>query len=50
MPLLRYADLDDAELVEAARTAAEVLLRDHPEAEQAHLQRWLAGREELLKA
>ena len=50
MPLLRYADLDDAELVEHARAAAELLLHEYPEAEQAHLQRWLAGREELLKA
>ena len=50
MPLLRYADLEDAELVETARAVAELLLRDHPKAEQAHLQRWLAGREELLKA
>lgn len=50
MPLLRYADLDDAELVERARQVAEQLMREHPAAEQAHLQRWLAGREELLKA
>lgn len=50
MPLLRYADLDDAELVERARQVAERLMRDHPAAERAHLQRWLAGREELLKA
>ncbi|SMB22830.1 ATP-dependent DNA helicase RecG [Sterolibacterium denitrificans] len=50
MPLLRYADLDDAELVERARQVAEQLMRDHPVAERAHLQRWLAGREELLKA
>jgi len=26
------------------------LLRDHPQAAEAHLARWLAGREELLKA
>lgn len=50
MPLLRYADLDDAELVERARQVAEQLLRDHPAAGQSHLQRWLAGREDLLKA
>ncbi len=50
MPLLRYADLEDTALVAAARAAAEVMLRDHPDAAQAHLQRWLAGREELLKA
>jgi ATP-dependent DNA helicase RecG len=50
VPLLRYADLDDAALVEQARAAAEELLRDHPAAAEAHLARWLAGREELLKA
>ncbi|MBV2234386.1 MAG: ATP-dependent DNA helicase RecG [Sterolibacterium sp.] len=50
LPLLRYADLDDAELVDRARQVAEQLMRDHPAAERAHLQRWLAGREELLKA
>ena len=50
MPLLRYADLDEAELVEAARAAAEVMLREHPPEAEAHLRRWMAGREELLKA
>jgi ATP-dependent DNA helicase RecG len=50
MPLLRYADLDEAELVNSARAVAEIMLRDHPVAAEAHLQRWLAGREELLKA
>jgi len=50
LPLLRYADLEDAELVEQARAAAEAMLRDEPELAAAHLQRWLSGREELLKA
>jgi ATP-dependent DNA helicase RecG len=50
LPLLRYADLEDAALVEQARAAAEQMLRDAPEAAAAHLQRWLGGREELLKA
>ncbi|MBP9712796.1 MAG: ATP-dependent DNA helicase RecG [Sterolibacterium sp.] len=50
LPLLRYADLEDDVLVERARTVAEQLLRDHPAAERAHQQRWLAGREDLLKA
>jgi len=49
LPLLRYANLDEAALVDAARAAAEVMLRDTPVAAEAHLQRWLAGREELLK-
>ena len=50
LPLLRYADLEDAALVEQARVVAEDMLRDAPQAAAAHLQRWLGGREELLKA
>jgi ATP-dependent DNA helicase RecG len=50
MPLLRYADLDDAALVEQARVVAENMLRDAPGRAEAHLKRWLGGREELLKA
>ncbi|HEY6896932.1 MAG TPA: ATP-dependent DNA helicase RecG [Rhodocyclaceae bacterium] len=50
VPLLRYASLDDGALVEMARNTAEALMRDHPECAQAHLERWLGGREELLKA
>jgi ATP-dependent DNA helicase RecG len=49
-PLLRFADLEDTQMVEEARAAAELLLRDHPLAADAHLARWLAGKEELLKA
>ena len=36
-------------LQEAAREAAEVLLRDSPEVAKAHLARWLGGRNEYLK-
>jgi ATP-dependent DNA helicase RecG len=50
VPLLRYADLEDVALVEQARAAAEDMLQHHPEAAERHLQRWLGGREELLKA
>ncbi|MBI5110321.1 MAG: ATP-dependent DNA helicase RecG [Rhodocyclales bacterium] len=50
MPLLRYADLDDTVLVEKARAIAEDMLRASPARAEAHLQRWLGGREELLKA
>jgi ATP-dependent DNA helicase RecG len=49
-PLLRFADLEDTQMVEEARNAAEVMLRDYPQAADAHLARWLAGKEELLKA
>jgi ATP-dependent DNA helicase RecG len=49
-PLLRYADLQDVALVEQAQALADRLLRDDPATAEAHLQRWLGGREELLKA
>ena len=50
MPLLRYADLEDAVLVEKAQAIAEDMLCNAPQRAEAHLQRWLGGREELLKA
>ncbi len=50
MPLLRFADLNDDRLVEEARTVAEEMLRNQPQSAEAHLARWLGGREELLKA
>ncbi|HRE16771.1 MAG TPA: ATP-dependent DNA helicase RecG, partial [Rhodocyclaceae bacterium] len=51
VPLLRYADLEaDIDLVEIARDVAAQLLAEHPQAAARHLQRWLGGREELLKA
>ncbi|NSX02396.1 ATP-dependent DNA helicase RecG [Cupriavidus gilardii] len=49
--MLRFADLEtDAWLVEPAQQAAELLLSRYPEAAQAHLSRWLGGREHYLKA
>jgi ATP-dependent DNA helicase RecG len=49
--LLRFADLQsDEELVERARETAVEMLKAHPEAVDRHLQRWLRGGEELLKA
>ena len=50
LPMLKYADLEDPVLIEAARSAAETMLRDYPAHAERHLQRWLAGAEELLKA
>jgi ATP-dependent DNA helicase RecG len=51
MALLRFADLQrDAELVEAAREEAAAMLAGPRDAVDAHLRRWLAGREEFLKA
>ncbi|MBL8331755.1 MAG: ATP-dependent DNA helicase RecG, partial [Rubrivivax sp.] len=49
--LLRFADLAaDQPLLQAARAAAPRLLADHPAAAKAHVERWLAGRAEFLKA
>jgi ATP-dependent DNA helicase RecG len=49
--LLRFADLaeDDALLQHARRVAAQ-LIESHPEAAQRHVQRWLGGGVEFLKA
>ncbi|MGH8683724.1 MAG: ATP-dependent DNA helicase RecG, partial [Nitrosospira sp.] len=50
VPMLRFADLErDGDLLDAARTAAEELLRDHPEAATHHLQRWLGNEREYLR-
>ena len=50
VPMLRFADLAlDLDLLDAARDAAEMLLREEPEAAKAHLARWLGGRNEYLK-
>jgi ATP-dependent DNA helicase RecG len=51
VPLLRFADLErDADLVEAARDCAQRMLARAPQAAAEHLERWLGGREEFLKA
>jgi ATP-dependent DNA helicase RecG len=50
VPMLRFADLEkDVDLLEAARTLAPQLLREHPANAELHLHRWLGGRQELLK-
>jgi ATP-dependent DNA helicase RecG len=50
VPLLKIADLErDADLVEAARVAAEQLLREQPAAAEAHLQRWLGQAQSYVK-
>ncbi|MBN8504950.1 MAG: ATP-dependent DNA helicase RecG [Burkholderiales bacterium] len=49
--LLRFADLqEDAPLLVAAREIAPRLLREHPAAAHAQVQRWLGTKAELLKA
>jgi ATP-dependent DNA helicase RecG len=50
-PLLRFADVvGDADVLELASDAADRLLDAHPEAAQGHLERWLGGRMDFLKA
>ena len=50
VPMLRFADLSaDLDILDAARDAAERLLREDPGVAHAHLARWLGGKHELLK-
>ncbi|WON73133.1 ATP-dependent DNA helicase RecG [Nitrosospira sp. Is2] len=50
LPMLRFADPEkDEELLEAARGAADQLLRDYPDHAQRHVQRWLGRRSEYLR-
>ncbi len=49
--LLRFADLNqDLALVQQARAAAEVMLRDHRAATERHVARWLGSKADYLKA
>ncbi|KPF51360.1 ATP-dependent DNA helicase RecG, partial [beta proteobacterium AAP51] len=49
--LLRFADLaEDGALLQKARELAPRLLREHPAAAAAQVQRWLASKAEYLKA
>ncbi len=49
-PMLRFADLGtDDKLLDQARNIAEEMLRDFPEAAQAHLQRWMANKPDYLR-
>jgi ATP-dependent DNA helicase RecG len=50
-PLLRFADLaEDEALVHRARDAATLLLDRYPQVALAHVNRWLGGRSDYLKA
>jgi ATP-dependent DNA helicase RecG len=50
VPLLRFADLNtDLDLLDAARKAAEALLRDKSQTARHHLARWLGAKHEYLK-
>ena len=51
VPMLRFADIStDSALLDSARTVADELLRNFPEAAQAHLQRWMANKHDYLHA
>ncbi|OYT98019.1 MAG: ATP-dependent DNA helicase RecG [Burkholderiales bacterium PBB1] len=49
--LLRFADLnDDLPLLHAARAAAEIMLKEHHDAAERQVQRWLGSKADYLKA
>jgi ATP-dependent DNA helicase RecG len=49
--LLRFADLnEDQAMVASARRVAEIMLKQHPQAAQRHVARWLGNKSEYLKA
>jgi ATP-dependent DNA helicase RecG len=49
--LLRFADLGaDSALLERARALAPRLQREHPQAAARHVERWLGGKADFLKA
>jgi ATP-dependent DNA helicase RecG len=49
LPLLRFADLvQDDDLVQAARAAADAMLDRHPEEARRHVERWLGGRADFM--
>ncbi len=51
VPMLRFADLErDVALIEQARDAGDELLRTDPAAAARHLDRWLGGKQEFIKA
>jgi ATP-dependent DNA helicase RecG len=48
---LRFASLEsDEDLIEQAQTLASTFRRDYPDHAYHHLQRWMKGREELLRS
>jgi ATP-dependent DNA helicase RecG len=50
-PMLRFADLErDLDLLDHARDVAAELLETQPAIAESHLERWMAGRESLLKS
>lgn len=51
VPMLRFADITQDELMlNTARTLADEILQDYPDAARAHLQRWMANKPDYLHA
>ena len=49
VPMLRFANVsEDVALLTSARAVADEILRDYPQAAQAHLQRWMANKDDYL--
>ena len=50
-PTLRFANIEkDEELLELANLVADEMLNDYPQDVQAHLQRWLANKQDYIHA
>ena len=50
VPMLKIADLErDADLLESAKNMADGLIKEYPQAVEAHLARWLSHAGELVK-
>jgi ATP-dependent DNA helicase RecG len=50
VPMLKIADLErDADLLEVAKNMADKLIKEYPQAVEAHLQRWMSHAGELVK-
>ena len=50
VPMLKIADLErDADLLESAKSIADRLIKEYPQAVEAHLARWMSHAGELVK-
>jgi ATP-dependent DNA helicase RecG len=50
VPMLKIADLErDADLLETAKNMADKLIKEYPQAVEAHLERWMSHAGELVK-
>jgi ATP-dependent DNA helicase RecG len=50
VPMLKIADLErDVDLLEAAKTMADALLKNYPTEVEQHLERWMSSAGELVK-